>query len=859
MLDMRTVLLSCLFCDVVCALFLLILWRQNRTRYEGTGYWAADYLMRVGAMSLILLRGKIPDFFSILLASALLFGGFWALLIGLEKFLKARQSPFPNAVFYGFLMGIHTFFTYVSPSLSARNINISLAVTVFCIQYIWVVSPYHLRSQSTTGNSLVAVFTGYCLVSFFRAVNEIGTKSALDDVFQGNSLEVVSLLLYQSLHISLVFCLHQLLNQRLTDDIHEDAKKRLAAEQSARESEERFRVLVETTSEGVWTMDAQHTTTYVNQAMANLLGYPISDMPGKVFEEFLLSEDSSGASHRFPLRPGALDDQYERRFQRQDRTHLWILVTARALMNGQGDYSGSFALCKDITERKRFEEELAANLAVQKKTEQDLSVRLAELQRWQEVMTGYFDRSLILKKEVNELLLRLEEPIRYPSVSASPSPTPIQDFKEHVKANGTVFPADKPDAERGRQALLDALEDRQMAEKRERELQKQLTQVQKMESIGRLAGGVAHDFNNMLGVILGNAEMALNSLEPTDPMREFVKEIVDAANRSSEVTKQLLAFARKQPIAPRLLDLNETLEGMLKMLRRLIGENINLAWLPGKNLPAIIMDPSQIDQILANLCVNARDAISGVGKLTIETSTLAIDEAYCQDHPGAVIGDFVRLTVHDNGHGMDQTTLNHLFEPFFTTKSVGHGTGLGLATVYGIVKQNQGFIQVLSEPGQGSTFHILLPAHKAVNDPSIAAKSPFPFGPLGNETILVVEDEPATLRMTSMMLKRLGYQVLAASTPEQAMAQTRTHSDQIHLLLVDVVMPEMNGKDLAEILLAQAPGIRCLFMSGYTADVIASHGILEEGLHFVQKPFSMRDLAKKVRETLDENPSGFPR
>ncbi|MBU0966788.1 MAG: PAS domain S-box protein [Proteobacteria bacterium] len=381
-------------------------------------------------------------------------------------------------------------------------------------------------------------------------------------------------------------------------------------------------------------------------------------------------------------------------------------------------------------------------------------------------------------------------------------------------------------------------------------LESQLSQAQKMESVGRLAGGVAHDFNNMLGVIIGHTELALDQMDPSQPLFTPMQEILQAALRSAALTRQLLAFARKQAVAPKVLDLNETVEGMLKMLRRLIGEDINLVWLPDSDLWPVKMDPSQIDQILANLCVNARDAITGVGKITIETQTVTFDEAYCAEHPGFIPGDFVLLAFSDDGHGMDKEILGKIFEPFFTTKGVGQGTGLGLATVYGVVKQNNGFINVYSEPGQGSTFKIYLPRH-AAKEEETRKESPAAPDAQGDETILLVEDEAAILRIARLMLENLGYRVLSASTPGNAITVAREHAGEIHLLLTDVVMPEMNGRDLAKKLISLYPELRSLFMSGYTGNVIAHHGILGEGINFIQKPFSMQALAVKVREALE--------
>jgi two-component system cell cycle sensor histidine kinase/response regulator CckA len=394
------------------------------------------------------------------------------------------------------------------------------------------------------------------------------------------------------------------------------------------------------------------------------------------------------------------------------------------------------------------------------------------------------------------------------------------------------------------------ISERKQAEQEREKLQAQLNQAQKMESVGRLAGGVAHDFNNMLGVILGHAEMALNRMDPAQPLVADLQEIRKAAQRSADLTRQLLAFARKQTIAPKMLDLNETVESMLKMLRRLIGENIDLSWLPGNNLWPVKVDPSQIDQILANLCVNARDAIAGVGKVTIETKDSTFDETTCAAHAGFVPGEYVRLTVSDNGCGMDTETRAHIFEPFFTTKGVGEGTGLGLSTVYGIVKQNNGYIDVDSEPGQGTIFKIYLPRHAGqVVEDRKAASAEIPKG--SGETVLLVEDEPAILNIAKRMLELLGYSVLAAHRPAEAIRLAEAHVGEIHLLMTDVVMPEMNGRDLAKTLLSPYPRLTALFMSGYTADVIAHRGVLDEGVCFIQKPFSIKDLAAKIRQALD--------
>ncbi len=391
--------------------------------------------------------------------------------------------------------------------------------------------------------------------------------------------------------------------------------------------------------------------------------------------------------------------------------------------------------------------------------------------------------------------------------------------------------------------------ERKRAEEEKSKLEAQLEQAQKMESIGQLAGGVAHDFNNMLAVILGHTELAMDDLDPTDPPFSDLKEIRKAAERSAEITRQLLAFARKQTIVPRIIDLNETVEVTLKMLRRLIGEEIELSWIPVTSACSLKMDPVQIDQILANFCINARDAIGGIGKITIETDHSTFDEEYCSQHGGFTPGKYVMLAVSDNGVGMDRETLSHIFEPFFTTKDVGKGTGLGLATVYGIVRQNNGFINVYSEPGRGTTFRIYLPLYEDVLDPTSITLENSARG--GKETILLIEDELMIKEMTSRMISRMGYTVMSADNPANAIDLIGDLDCNIDLLLTDVIMPGMNGCKLAEQLLTKQPDMKCLFMSGYPANVISKQGVLEEGVHFIQKPFSKNDLATKIRAVLD--------
>ncbi len=376
-----------------------------------------------------------------------------------------------------------------------------------------------------------------------------------------------------------------------------------------------------------------------------------------------------------------------------------------------------------------------------------------------------------------------------------------------------------------------------------------LIHAQKMDSIGQLAGGVAHDFNNMLAVILGNTEMAMEVVPSDQPPYAELKEIRQAAERSAALTRQLLGFARKQTVVRRVLDLNETIEGMLKMLRRLIGEQIELVWRPGNELAPIQMDPSQIDQILVNLCVNARDAVSAGGRITIATGNASLTEENNFRHVGGMPGDYVWLSVEDNGCGMEGSMLPHIFEPFFTTKEIGQGTGLGLATVYGIVKQNSGFIGVESELGKGTILTLFIPQNKAKTE-AVDEPGRVPFPEPSHETILLVEDESAILQMVRSLLEKRGYSVLAASSPLEAIRLTEGHSGRIDLLITDVIMPEMDGRALFQRILQHQPEIQCLYMSGHTDEALAQRGILDATVHFIQKPFTLQEMEIRVQETL---------
>ena len=391
---------------------------------------------------------------------------------------------------------------------------------------------------------------------------------------------------------------------------------------------------------------------------------------------------------------------------------------------------------------------------------------------------------------------------------------------------------------------------RKQTEDQLRLTEEQFRQAQKMEAVGRLAGGIAHDFNNLLTGILGYSYLLASSLKSSDPGYEEVMEIRKAAERAGLLTRQLLAFSRKQVLAAKVLDVNTIITDTERMLRRLIGEDIQLVTVFASNLGKFTADPGQIEQVILNLAVNARDSMPKGGKLTIETANFQLDSGHAQTHPKVAPGQYVLLTVRDTGSGMDEATKARIFEPFFTTKAFGKGTGLGLATVYGIVKHGGGHIEVESQLGRGTTFRIYFPRTEG-EVPMPKSSSTQRKIPFGKETVLLVEDEEVVRTLARKTLEKCGYTVLEACKPEEAIRLADQHQEPIHLLLSDVVMPGMGGGQLAERLIALRPGIRVMYMSGYTDDATVRHGVLEEEVAFLQKPFTPVALASKVRQVLD--------
>ena len=630
----------------------------------------------------------------------------------------------------------------------------------------------------------------------------------------------------------------------------------------------RTRRAVQAAGVGLWDWDLITNRTYFSPEWTRQLGYEPDELTPSFAEwrDRLHPDDRERAVCAAEAFRDGRQPRYEEEFRlrHRDGTYRWILAKAEVERNALGRDLRMLGSHVDITRRKQAELSLA-------ESERELRVIADSLpgpvshvgsdMRYRFVNARYLDAfgvspidavGRLVREVVGEAMFeRIEEyglralkgehvtfEIDVPVLGSTR--TLVNTFTPHIDETGAVI---------GFFVVGNDITERKQRELERERLERQLRQAAKMESVGRLAGGVAHDFNNMLGVILGHAELALENTASDHPLFADLQGIRDAATRSANITRQLLAFARQQSVSPEVLQLNDRVSGMLTLLPRLLGENIRVEAVTDPALWPVKVDASQVDQILTNLCVNARNAIPNVGSIHIETANCTVDEAFCQRLLNAVPGDYVRLRVRDTGVGMSDETLAHIFEPFFTTASAGEGTGLGLATVFGAVSQNGGFIEVESQPAHGSTFDIYLPRYVGRSPSGIDAANVGTSGP-SSGTVLVVEDEAALLTITGKMLRSQGYFVLAAHGPEEALRLAKAHNGLINLLLTDVIMPGMNGRELSAILRSQRPELRCLFMSGYPADAIATHGVVDEELAFLQKPFRIAQLSAKVREVL---------
>jgi PAS domain S-box-containing protein len=773
-----------------------------------------------------------------------------------------------------------------------------------------------------------------------------------------------------------------------THCVLQDVTRQRQAEQALRQSEENYRRIVETSQEGIWSVDREFVTTFVNPRMADMLGYRVVEMLGRRSTEFMHEEEREPHLQRIEARRRGVSETYERRYRHRDGSVRWLLTAATPLMDPDGAFAGSFAMLADITERRRAEEELRNSERRFRAVLENMSLIGLMLDREGRVLlandfllrlTGWereevlgrdwfdtfvpadirgevrsiFDRTIgtglfpvhfeneivtrrgerrmvawnnslfsdeqgniasvtsigqdITERRTAEFNLRLSEaryrtlveniPLkvflkdresRYVSVNrayaeelglAAEAVVGKTDFDlyppelaeaylgsdRRVLAGGEVLEYDEEHFDDGRRhvihmvkvpvtdsvgkitGVLGAFSD--ITERLL--LEEQLRHSQKMEAVGRLAGGVAHDFNNLLTVIGGYAQIALLNLSAADPLHDNLQEITVAAERASNLTRQLLAFSRRQVLETRALDLNEVVRGMQKMLGRLLGEDIDLAMRLAEHLGRVKADPGQIEQVISNLAVNARDAMPQGGRLEILTGEAELEGPSVLEGSGLKAGRYVTLAVSDEGHGMDAQTQARIFEPFFTTKGLGKGTGLGLSTVFGIVRQSGGDIRVESAPGRGTVFRVFFPQ---VDEPvSAVVENRGGEIPRGTETVLVIEDDKALRKLAAEMLGTQGYTVLTTKNGEEALALFTERKERVDLVLTDVVMPGGRGPDVLKRLEQVRDGFKSLYMSGYADDSVVQLELLRREANFIQKPFTLEALARKVREALDRS------
>jgi PAS domain S-box-containing protein len=621
-----------------------------------------------------------------------------------------------------------------------------------------------------------------------------------------------------------------------------------------------FQAAVDTAPDAVFWMDRDGRVVYVNERACGLLGYTREELLAlHVWDiDAAVSEERWSESWREKL----LGEMTETWYRRKNETRIPVEVSASDVEVGGKRLRVAFV--RDISERRAVTDTLRRTQAAV-----DVSREAIFWIRSDGRFVYVNDAACRSLEYTRAELLQMGVPDIDPNVSTRDWAADWRYSREarsfvvetkHRTKSGREIPVEAAvtfmqfEGEEFNCVYVRDLTERKRGEEERARLESQLLHAQKLESVGRLAGGVAHDFNNMLSVILGYADLIASRLDASDPLHEPLQEIKKAAGRSRDTTRQLLAFSRRQIIAPKTIDLNQLVENARNTLLPLIGEDVELRFESGQELWTVVFDPSQFEQMLVNLVVNARDALRDGGKITIETANVTLDAGYCREHPEARAGEYVVLTVRDDGVGMDAETLAHIFEPFFSTKEVGKGTGLGLATVYGVIKQNGGFINVQSEPGRGSSFKVFIPrTATGLTEARAMADAPAARRP---GTVLVVEDDEMVRHLTRSMLLTLGYAVLPAATPNEALSLCQKLDVRIDLLLSDVVMPEMKGSELSRRVREIRPDINVLFMSGYTSDVVVRHGVFDDAVSFIQKPFTMAELARSVESAMRRRPSG---
>lgn len=708
----------------------------------------------------------------------------------------------------------------------------------------------------------------------FEIIKKTGEGSAI-----GNTIELYAVRKDRTeIPVELSLSSIYIENQWHAIGIIREISERKKAEKQLRDERQRLSNILWGTNVGTWEWNIQTGETWFNERWAEMIGYSLDELQPTTVETwktFLHPDDLQSCTDLLQRHFDGELDFYESEIRMRHKNGDWVWVLDRGRVihyTPDEEPLMMYGTHQDITLRKQAQLKAEELLTRLQKIASKVPGVIYQYQLWTDgraafpyASDGIRDVFGVAPEDVihdatpvdNAVHPNDFEEVKAKILMSFETLTIWYDQFRAVLPDGRVIwlegeaePELMPDNSVLWHGYISDVTERKQAEKDKQEVEEQLNQLQKMESIGRLAGGVAHDFNNVLMAILGYTQMAIDKIDQHHSLYNDLTEVKSAAERAAGITRQLLAFARKQTVVLKVIDLNDTIAGMLKMLNRLIGENIELAWLPGKNLAPIHFDPSQVDQILANLCVNARDAIKDVGKITIETKNVRIDEEYCDQNAHFVPGEYVVLIVSDNGCGMSEETVANIFEPFFTTKELGKGTGLGMSTVYGIVKQNSGFINVYSEVDHGTTFRIYFPQYHVEGTVQRKTEEEHIPAAQNGACVFIVEDEPSILEVTKKMLRRIGYHVLSASTPGEALQVFESSQNEIQLLITDVVMPEMNGHELAEKLMKFNPTLKCLYMSGYTADVISHHNNLEEGIHFIQKPFTLEELANKVSELL---------